>query len=112
MHELGITQNVVAIVAEAAHGRRVRRVTLDVGKLSGVMPEAIAFCFEVVARGTCLDGATLDIRQIDGRCRCKHCQTEFASPTLFTPCPCGSRDTERVAGEELKIRTMELEEAA
>ena len=45
MHELGISRNIVAIVGDAAKGRRVRRVTLEIGKLSGVMADAIVFCF-------------------------------------------------------------------
>ena len=80
MHELAISRNIVAIVGEAAGARRVRRVTLAIGKVSGVMPEAIRFSFEVVAQGTVLEGAALEIRE--------------------TP------------GEELMIKTMELEEIA
>jgi len=112
MHELGITQNIVAIVSDAAKGRRVRKVTLEVGALSGIMPDAILFCFDVVAAGTALEGATLDIREVEGRGRCAACGAEFATETLYTPCPCGSRQIERLAGEELLIKTMELEEAA
>jgi len=112
MHELGITRNIVAIVGEAAKGRRVTRVTLEVGKLSGVMAEAIAFCFDVVAEGTALAGATLDIREVDGHARCLACGTEFEVATLYTPCACGSRRIVLLKGEELKIKTMELEEAA
>lgn len=112
MHELGITRNIVAIVADAARGRRVRRVTLEVGALSGVLTEAIAFCFDAVAQGTVLEGAALDIRTIEGRARCTACGEEFATPTLYTPCACGSRQVERIAGEELLVKTMELEEAA
>ncbi|MBC8049243.1 MAG: hydrogenase maturation nickel metallochaperone HypA [Chitinophagales bacterium] len=111
MHELGVTRNIVAIVSEAAKGARVRRVTLDVGKLSGIMPSAIAFCFDVVAKGTRLEGAVLDIREIEGRALCGACGAEFAQVLLYTPCPCGSRQFERLQGEELKIKTMELEEA-
>ncbi|ODR98202.1 hydrogenase nickel incorporation protein HypA [Methyloceanibacter superfactus] len=112
MHELGITRNIVAIVADAAKGRKVRRVTLEVGELSGVMTDAIAFCFDVVAQGTALEGATLDIRTVRGRARCTSCGSEFATATLYTPCACGSHRIERLAGEELNIKTMELEEAA
>jgi hydrogenase nickel incorporation protein HypA/HybF len=61
MHELSLTQNVVAIVAEAAGRRRVKRVTLEVGTLAGVLTDSIAFCFDVVARGTVVEGAALDI---------------------------------------------------
>ena len=109
MHELGITRNIVAIVAEHACGRRVTRVAIDVGRLSGVMSEAIRFSFDIVAQGTCIEGAQLDIRDIDGRGRCRACQAEFVTPALFTPCACGSRDVERVAGEELKVREFEFE---
>ncbi len=60
MHELGITRNIIAIVGDAAKGRPVRRVTLEVGKLSGVMSDAIAFFFDVVSfrRRTALEGAS------------------------------------------------------
>jgi hydrogenase nickel incorporation protein HypA/HybF len=61
MHELGITRNIVAIVGEAAVGRRVVRITLEIGEEAGVAADAIAFCFDVVARGTPVEGAVLDI---------------------------------------------------
>jgi hydrogenase nickel incorporation protein HypA/HybF len=109
MHELGITRNIIGIVSQAAEGRPVRRVTLEIGKLSGVTPGAIAFCFDVAAKGTPLEGATLDIREIDGLGECAVCGSEFAMPTLYTPCPCGSRSSIRLRGEELRVKTMELE---
>jgi len=112
VHELAITRNIVTLVSEAAAGRRVTRVTLEIGKLSGVMAEAIEFCFDVVARGTALDGAALEIRLIDGAAQCRDCGREFPTETLFTRCPCGSRQTVRLRGEELNIKSMELEEAA
>lgn len=112
MHELAITQNIVAIVAEAANGRRVARVTVEVGKLSGVMPDAIAFCFELVAQDAGLEGATLEIHEIDGRARCEACGLEFEAETVFTPCPCGSYRSTRIRGGELIVKSMEMAEAA
>jgi hydrogenase nickel incorporation protein HypA/HybF len=112
MHELGITRNIVAIVSDAAAGRRVRRVTLEVGKLACVMPGSIAFCFDALSQGTALEGARLEIREIEGRARCLDCGAEFATETLFTPCTCGSHHLLRLAGEELTVKSMELAEAA
>jgi hydrogenase nickel incorporation protein HypA/HybF len=112
MHELGITRNIVAIVGDAARGRAVRCVTLEIGKLSGVMSDAIVFCFDVAAVGTPLEGARLEILEIDGRARCEVCDAEFAITSLFTPCGCGSRRLVRLSGEELNIKSMELKEAA
>ncbi len=110
MHELGITRNIVAIVEEAAKGRRVLRVTLDVGDFSGVLADSIAFCFDIAAKGTALDGATLQIRRIAGRARCESCGAEFATATLYEACACGCARLRRLEGEELKIREMELED--
>ncbi len=61
MHELGITRNLVAIVSDAAAGRRVRKVWLEIGQQSALLPEAVRFCFDVVSRGTALEGAALEI---------------------------------------------------
>jgi len=66
VHELGITRNIVAIVGDAALGRRVVRITLEIGARAGVQPAAIAFCFDVVARGTAVEGAVLDIVALAG----------------------------------------------
>ncbi|MGD9785425.1 MAG: hydrogenase maturation nickel metallochaperone HypA [Hyphomicrobiaceae bacterium] len=112
MHELSITRNIVTIVAEHAHGRPVRRVVLEIGALSGVMADSVAFCFDVVAKGTALEGAVLEIRSVPGRGKCKACGRELKLDTVLTACSCGSREVVRVAGEELKIKEYELEEAA
>jgi hydrogenase nickel incorporation protein HypA/HybF len=109
MHELGITRNIVAIVAKACNGHKVTRVTLEIGKLSGVMADAVAYCFDAVTPGTALEGAALEIHAIDGRGRCQICGAEFATETLFTPCPCGSRRVTRLAGEELTVKSFEME---
>ena len=112
MHEIGITRRIVTIVAERARGGRVRRVTLEVGKLSGIASGAIAFCFAVAARGTAAEGAALDIIEVEGRARCRDCGAEFAMPTLFAACACRSRRFDLVTGQELKVTTIELEEGA
>ena len=61
MHELGITQQIVAIAAEHSKGARVTRVVIEVGKLSMVLPDAIRFCFGLCSEGTPIAGAALDI---------------------------------------------------
>ena len=66
MHELALTREIVDIVCKAANDRRVHKVTLEIGRLSCVMPEAIEFCFAAVAQGTLAEGARLEIRRADG----------------------------------------------
>ena len=66
MHELSLTREIVAIVCNAAQHRRVCAVTVEIGHLSCAAPDAIAFCFQVIAKGTCAEGARLEFRRIDG----------------------------------------------
>lgn len=108
MHELGIARNIVEIVSEAAGGRRVERVRLQIGKLSAVMPDAIRFCFDTCAQGTVLEGAALEIDEIPGRGRCNLCSAELALTQLVARCDCGSRDIRCIAGEEINIKEMEV----
>jgi hydrogenase nickel incorporation protein HypA/HybF len=110
MHELALTCSIVETAEEAAAGRRVACVTLVIGKLSGVMVEAIRFCFDEIARGTSLDGAALDIIEPEGRARCDKCGAEFALPDLLTHCRCGSFALTRFQGDEMTIKSIELEE--
>jgi hydrogenase nickel incorporation protein HypA/HybF len=107
MHELGITRNIVAIVQEHAQGSPVKRVSLEIGKLSAVMPDAIRFCFDVCAKDTELAGADLEIIETPGFFRCRDCLTENEFDNYFSKCSCGSYNLACVAGEELKIKEME-----
>ncbi len=108
MHELGITRNVVAICAENSNGATVKRVTLEIGKLSAIMPESVRFCFDICSKGTVVEGATLEIIEIQGIGKCKICGGEVALTELFGKCVCGSRDLNIIAGEELKVKEMEV----
>jgi hydrogenase nickel incorporation protein HypA/HybF len=108
MHELGITRNIVAIVSEHAGPARVKRVALEIGKLSAILPEAIRFCFDVCARGTVVEGAELEIREIAGRGRCRTCGETFHLAVPFGRCSCGSVQIQCIAGEEMKIKEMEI----
>lgn len=108
MHELGITQGIVELVAERAAGANVSVVRLEIGKLAAIMPEAIRFCFGICAQGTALEGAELEIIEIPGRGRCRQCAAEVAMEDFLARCECGSLDIECIRGRELKIKEMEV----
>ncbi|MBW4559060.1 MAG: hydrogenase maturation nickel metallochaperone HypA [Trichormus sp. ATA11-4-KO1] len=110
MHELGITQNIVAIVSEHAQGSKVRRVVLEIGLLSAILPDAIQFCFDICTQGTVLAGAILEIKEIPGLAKCRQCGAEVTLDKPFGICNCGSWQLDLIAGEELKIKEIEIEE--
>lgn len=108
MHELGITRSVVAICAENSGGAAVKRVTLEIGKLSAILPDAVRFCFDICAKGTVVEGASLEIIEIPGKAYCADCGGETELLDLVGKCNCGSKNLRIVAGEELKVKEMEV----
>jgi hydrogenase nickel incorporation protein HypA/HybF len=111
MHELSITQQVVDQIVEKLGDVRVRRVRLEVGRLSGIVPDAMAFCFELVTAGTGLEGASLEFESPEGAARCRTCEASFATAEVLPLCACGSADVEVTGGAGLRIREVEVDQA-
>ncbi|MET9616785.1 hydrogenase maturation nickel metallochaperone HypA [Kitasatospora indigofera] len=111
MHEMSIAMAVVEQVEEfpgPAGAGAVEAVHLEVGELAGVVPEALAFCFELVCAGTVLEGAELVTETVPGRARCGPCAAEWPvgmPPDLLCP-RCGGSQAELLAGRELRITAV------
>lgn len=108
MHELSISQGIVESVCEAVPDGQVLAVTVEIGALSGVVPDAVRFCFDACARGTRVEGARLEVIDVPGRGRCGSCQREVDMQELLAPCPCGNPFLEILRGRELRIRSVEV----
>jgi hydrogenase nickel incorporation protein HypA/HybF len=108
MHELGIVQEIIALVTERAEGAKVTRVVLEIGKLTAVLPDAVRFCFDLCSEGTAAEGAVLEIIETPGRARCRACGAGVTLDRPFGRCACGGSDLEWLAGEELKVKEIEV----
>lgn len=112
MHELAITQEIVRVVEEQAAGSRVTRVVVEIGRVSGILADSVRFCFDLCAKGTVAEGAELTIDEIAGRARCRLCSAQLELDEPFGLCACGSADLEVLAGQELRVREMEVDGCA
>lgn len=111
MHELSIAAAVVEIAAAHAGGRRVSGVYLKVGHLRQVVPSALSFSFELVAQGTAVEGARLEIESVPAEGLCRSCAARTRLEAFPLRCGrCGGADLEIVAGEELWVESLDLEE--
>ena len=111
MHEMAITQGIVDICLQHAKGRQIRQVVIDIGELSGVVPEAVAFCFSACTADTPAAEARLDIRQVPGLGQCIDCGTEQLLARLYDPCrQCGSYALTLLKGEELRVVELEVDD--
>ena len=111
MHEMSITQGIIDLCLEHAGGRRIRSLDVEIGELSSVVPEAIEFCFEACSQETSLEGARLTIIRVPGMGYCQECGLETPLTELYGSCRhCGSNRVTIVAGEELRVREIEVDD--
>src|SRR5215472_2021086 len=110
MHELAITEGIVAAVTDKLPEQKITLVRLEIGALSGVVADSVRFCFDLVTEGTNLEGANLEIVEPRASCRCRDCGGEF-EPDLPLPivlCQCGSSDVAVITGSDLRILSVHV----
>jgi hydrogenase nickel incorporation protein HypA/HybF len=108
MHELGIAESVIEAVTERLPDAKITSISLEVGSLSGIVPDSLRFSFDLAAAGTALEGASLEITQRPARCRCQACGQEFEPDGPVPLCPCGSAEVTAVSGQELRITSVQV----
>ena len=110
MHELSLLENVRDILethAQREHFSKVTRVTLEIGKLSCVEPEALRFGFDVVMKGSLAEGAELVVTEAIGVGICRECGQRSVIETFHDPCTsCGRPSVDIVQGAEMKIKDL------
>ena len=94
--------------AQAVGATRITVLRLRVGKLSGAVPEALHFAWDVVRRDTIAADALLEIECVPAACWCQTCRHEFECADFFVECPhCHHPSTELRRGRELEIASIE-----
>lgn len=113
MHEMSVAMSVAQIAVERAReegAERVLSVTVEVGELSGIMPEALEFCYEAAVRGGLAEGSGLVVKRIPALALCGECGETFAPDERIFVCPkCEGFTAELKTGEELAVIEIEVE---
>ncbi|MEM9665995.1 MAG: hydrogenase maturation nickel metallochaperone HypA [Bacteroidota bacterium] len=114
MHELSIATSLVASAEEAARAagaRRVLRVHLRLGALSGVVRHALDFAYAMVIEGTLLEGSELVVQELPVVVYCATCEAEQTLPTITCfRCPtCDTPTPDVRQGREMEIDHLDAE---
>jgi len=117
MHEMAIVQSIMNIVEEQArlyHAKRIVRVCLEFGALTGVLPTAVSFAFEILSKDGPAEGAQLDITIIPIKAVCLECSKEMVLEQYSPFCPvCASPALKIIEGrDEMRIASLEIEESS
>lgn len=110
---MGIATEIIRIVTESIppdmKDPKVARINLKVGKLASVVTRSLQFCFEIAAKETQVEGAELNIEEIDVTAQCNDCQHRWQISEPVFNCPeCHRGSIEMLSGRELDIESIEL----
>lgn len=117
MHELSIAVQIVdaveAEVADQLDGMVVKTVSIQIGTLTGLVPDALQFSWEVATDKSILHGSKLRIQRCDPVGYCATCRADQTLTNIqSTRCPmCHTRLEQLRGGHELELLTVELEPA-
>lgn len=113
MHELAITESMIKIAltkAEEIGAKRIIKINLKIGRLSGYVPEAVEMNFQLLTAGTRAEGAELNIQWVPIRCSCSLCHSEYLSEVPDLVCKkCGKAGGKIVGGREMFIDSLEVD---
>jgi len=107
MHELSLADGILQLVEQARARDPFERVTLlklEAGALSGVEISSLRFALEVMASGTCLAQAQIEIDEPAAAAWCAPCGLSVAIRSRLDPCPqCGGFALQPTSGTALRV---------
>jgi len=121
VHEFSVTSQIVQSVlaeAEKRGAKKVNEVQLVVGKLTFLGLEQVRFAYEVLTKGTIMEGSKLVIEEQEGMVQCGNCGYEgdfkyqddplYHVPVPTLTCPKCSNPVKIKAGKECTIRNIKM----
>jgi hydrogenase nickel incorporation protein HypA/HybF len=113
MHELSIARSIVEIACEKSQregNARVETVYLKLGALSGVVPDALLFSWDLACEGTTIAGARLEIEPVPVEVQCPVCRwaATLAEPLDLVCASCGQAPVAVLRGAELEVSALDI----
>lgn len=115
MHELSIAISIVEMAQEESERcgqAQVLAVHVRLGRLSGVVKEALLASYEMACAATPLEGSRLLIEEVPIEAYCPRCDGPRAINSIqWLCCPeCGTPTPEVLHGKELELVSLEIKE--
>jgi hydrogenase nickel incorporation protein HypA/HybF len=113
VHEFAIAEAVMQAAAQRAEGRRLEEVAVRIGFFRQVVPDSLAFAWQMLTPGTPLEGCTLVIEHVPAVVHCDDCGDDLVLSVPVLACPvCGGFEVRLLSGEEFLIATIDRYEEA
>jgi hydrogenase nickel incorporation protein HypA/HybF len=112
MHEMSVAQNIFEIVRKnvpEGSEEKVSKIHLKVGELSGIVPDSLLFCIDILKEESDFKNVSIEIEQVPITAHCQLCgkNSQLEYGVFFCP-NCQSTSIELLTGRELNIVDIEL----
>ena len=111
MHEVSIMMSIMDVALKTASDEgasKIKKISLKIGKKSGVVEDSLEFAFDMVTKNTIAEEASLEIESIPLVGECLSCGNVFESEE-FLVCPKCDNFAKALSGQELTIQSIEVE---
>jgi hydrogenase nickel incorporation protein HypA/HybF len=113
MHELSVTESLLKIAVEHAEKANARRVTdlhIVIGDLASMVDDSIQFYWDIIARDTIAEQATLHFRRLPAQLQCNTCSEKYQPTEKELICPnCHGVGAKIISGEEFFLESIDVE---
>jgi hydrogenase nickel incorporation protein HypA/HybF len=110
MHEYSVATEIASIVQQTAQGRRVKKITLAIGALSGIFSESLLMYLELVLPDMGMDGVRIETKETPAVFACA-CGNEYKAENMAQACPeCGGYERTIKAGHDCIVESIEVED--
>jgi len=112
MHELPVTQSILQIAlkhANEAGAKRVEDIHIVMGELSSSVDDSVQFYWDIIAKDTLAEGATLHFRRVPAEMQCQNCSEKFHPDDEYLCPKCGGAQVKIVAGEEFYVEAIDVD---
>ena len=123
MHEFAFAYNIFKVAEATAlkyNAKKISEVFLEIGELTLIVPDLLRRSFEMATKGSIAEGATLNIKILPGKVKCRECNknsevsltrgAQLTGLQLFRCKHCGSNNTEIIEGKKANVKNIKIQE--
>lgn len=113
MHEFPVTQSILKIALDHAQKSGAKKITalnLVIGELASMVDDSIQFYWDIIAKDTIAEGATLNFRRVPAELQCMTCFEKYRPDGKELICPkCHGVGAKIITGEEFLLESIDVD---
>jgi len=114
VHEIGLVDDILRVInaklKESNVDSKIKGINIAIGEFEHITVEDFEFHFRERTKGTSLENAKLNFREVEVIFKCKNCNYEFSNKRGIIGCPhCKSNMNDVISGTGIHVDSIEID---